>query len=391
LLTGYEWHGADDKPRFAAIPAGSAIVIPRLLALIPVGPPGRLLSVPAAPSSVFLQAARRQPTPYTPVWLMRQAGRYLPEYRAMRARFGFLDLCKNPQAAAEVTLQPVERLGVDAAILFADILLLLEPLGVGLEFAKGEGPVIHRPVRSAADVARLGPVDVDDAVWFVFETVRIAVRALGGRVPLIGFAGAPFTVASYLVEGGASRDYLHTKRLMYEEPDAWHRLMEVLADTTARYLNGQIAAGAQAVQLFDSWVGALAPEDYRRFVQPHVAALIKALTPDVPLIHFGTGTATLLPHMREAGGDVIGLDWRIELADGWNAVGHDVGIQGNLDPAILLARPGVIRERARGVLAQAAGRPGHIFNLGHGVHQSTPVEHVQVLVDTVHESSARRR
>ncbi len=345
--------------------------------------------MPAAPTSVFLQAARGQPTPYTPVWLMRQAGRYLPEYRAMRARFSFLDLCKTPEAAAEVTLQPVERLGVDAAILFADILLLLEPLGVGLEFSKGEGPVIHRPVRSAADVARLAPIDVAAAVPFVFDTVRTVVRALGGRVPLIGFAGAPFTVASYLVEGGASRDYLHTKRLMYEEPEAWHRLMEILGDATARYLNGQIAAGAEAVQLFDSWVGALAPQDYRCFVQPHVATLIKSLTPGVPVIHFGTGTATLLPLMREAGGDVIGLDWRIELADGWKAVGPGVGVQGNLDPAILLASPAVIRARAREILEQAAGRPGHIFNLGHGVHQSTPVDHVKALVDTVHELSAR--
>jgi uroporphyrinogen decarboxylase len=347
--------------------------------------------VPAAPTSVFLQAARRQPTPYTPVWLMRQAGRYLPEYRAMRARFGFLELCKNPAAAAEVTIQPVERLGVDAAILFADILLLLEPLGVGLEFARGEGPVIHRPVRTAADVARLAPVDVDNAVPFVFETVRTVVGALAGRVPLIGFAGAPFTVASYLVEGGASRDYLHTKRLMYGEPEAWDRLMAILADATARYLNGQIAAGAQAVQLFDSWVGALAPDDYRRFVQPHVATLIKSLTPGAPVIHFGTGTATLLPLMRQAGGDVIGLDWRIELGDGWSAVGPDVGVQGNLDPAVLFARPTVIRDRVRAILAQAGGRPGHIFNLGHGVHQDTPVDHVKVLVDTVHELTDRAR
>jgi len=321
---------------------------------------------------------------------MRQAGRFLPEYRAMRARYGFLELCKNPDAAAEVTLQPVDRLGVDAAILFADILLLVEPLGVGLEFARGEGPVIHRPVRSAVDVARLRPVDVDAAVPFVFDTVRTVVRALGGRVPLIGFAGAPFTVASYVVEGGASRDYAHTKRLMYEEPEAWHRLLSVLTDATARYLNGQIAAGAVAVQVFDSWVGTLSPADYRTFVQPHVAALIKAITPGVPVIHFGTGTATLLPLMREAGGDVIGLDWRVELDTAWAAVGHDVAVQGNLDPVVLLSKPAYIRQRVKDILDRAGGRPGHIFNLGHGILPQTPVENARALIEMVHELSDRR-
>jgi uroporphyrinogen decarboxylase len=345
--------------------------------------------VPAVETPLFLRAARCEPTPVTPVWLMRQAGRYLPEYRALRERYGFLELCKTPAAAAEVTLQPVRRFAVDAAILFADILLILEPLDVGLEFAKGEGPVIHRPVRSAADVARLRPLDVASSVGSVFETVRLVRRELPPRVALIGFAGAPFTVASYVVEGGASRDFLHTKRLMYEAPAAWHRLMEVLADATATYLNGQIDAGAQAVQLFDSWVGALAPDDYRTYVLPHTRAVIRALRPDTPVIHFGTGTATLLPLMRQAGGDVIGLDWRIDLDRGWAAVGDGVGVQGNLDPALLLAKPAVFRERVQAILARAAGRPGHVFNLGHGVHQSTPVEHVQALVEMVHELSAR--
>jgi uroporphyrinogen decarboxylase len=346
--------------------------------------------VPPAEPPLLLRAARRQPTDVTPIWLMRQAGRYLPEYRALRERFGFLELCRTPAAAAEVTLQPVERLGVDAAILFADILLLLEPLGVGLEFAKGEGPVIHRPVRTPAAVAALPAIDVEAAVPFVFETVRLVRRALDGRVPLVGFAGAPFTVASYLVEGGPSRDYLHTKRLMYEAPEAWHRLLGLLADATARYLNGQIAAGAQAVQLFDSWVGVLAPADYRAYVLPHTRALVKALDPSAPVIHFGTGTAGLLPLLREAGGDVIGLDWRVDLDAGWRAVGHDVAVQGNLDPAVLLGPPALIRARARDVLDRAGGRPGHIFNLGHGVHQHTPPDHVRVLVDFVHEASARR-
>jgi uroporphyrinogen decarboxylase len=345
--------------------------------------------VPAAELPLLLRAARRQPTPVTPVWLMRQAGRYLPEYRALRERHGFLELCRTPSAAAEVTLQPVRRFALDAAILFADILLLVESLDVGLEFARGEGPVIHRPVRSESDVARLKPIDVESSVGSVFETVRLVRRELAPSVALIGFAGAPFTVASYLVEGGASRDFLWTKRLMYGTPAAWHRLMEVLAEATATYLNGQIDAGAQAVQLFDSWVGALAPDDYRDYVLPHTRAVIGALRPGTPVIHFGTGTATLLPLMREAGGDVIGLDWRVNLDDGWAAVGHDVGVQGNLDPAALLAKPSVFRERVQAILARAAGRPGHVFNLGHGVHQATPVEHVQALVDMVHELSAR--
>ena len=342
-----------------------------------------------ADGRAFLRAARRQPTPFTPVWLMLQAGRYLPEYRALRARHGFLELCHDPAAAAEVTLQPVERLGVDAAILFADILLLVEPLGRGLEFVKGDGPRIDRPVRSEADVRALPPIDVEASVGFVFETVRAATRALGGRVPLIGFAGAPFTVASYLVEGGPSRDYLHTKRLMYGAPEAWRGLMTVLADATARYLNGQIAAGADAVQIFDSWIGVLGPEDYRAFVLPHMRALITAITPGAPVIHFGTGTPSLLRLMREAGGDVIGLDWRVDLDAGWDLVGHDVAVQGNLDPAVLLGPLPLIRDRARAILDRAGGRPGHIFNLGHGVHQDTPVDHVRALVDLVHELSAR--
>jgi uroporphyrinogen decarboxylase len=338
----------------------------------------------------LLAAARRERTPYTPIWLMRQAGRYMAEYRAIRARHTFLELCKNSEAAAEVTLQPVDKLGVDAAILFADILLIVEPLGVGLTFAAGDGPSIARPVRGEADVARLAPVDVDSALGFVFDTVARVRKALGGRVPLIGFAGAPFTVASYVVEGGASRDYLHVKRLMYQAPSAWTRLMEILVDATARYLNGQIAAGAEAVQVFDSWIGALGPADYRAFVLPHMKALFAKLTPGTPTIHFGTGTAALLPLMREAGGDVIGLDWRVDLAAGWAAVGHDVAVQGNLDPAVLVAPPPYIRKRAREILDAAGGRPGHIFNLGHGIHKDTPVEHVKALVEIVHELSDRR-
>ena len=313
----------------------------------------------------------------------------MAEYRAVRARLGFLELCKHPEAAAEVTLQPVDRLGVDAAILFADILLVLEPLGVGLEFTAGDGPRIARPVRSAAAARALPGVDVDDALGFVFDTVTRVRKALADRVPLIGFAGAPFTLASYLIEGGPSRDFLLTKVFMREEPEAWGAMMTRLADITGAYLNGQIEAGAQAVQLFDSWVGALSPSDYRQFVEPHSRRAIRALRPGVPVIHFGVGTGGLLPLMKAAGGDVIGLDWRVELGPAWDRLGHDVAVQGNLDPAVLLAGVDAIRRAAREILQAAAGRPGHIFNLGHGIHKETPVEHARALVDIVHELSAR--
>ena len=344
---------------------------------------------PGASPSPFLDACLRRPVPFTPIWLMRQAGRYMPEYRAVRARLGFLELCKSPEAAAEVTLQPVERLGVDAAILFADILLVLEPLGVGLEFTRGDGPRIARPVRTAEAARALPRVDVDDAVGFVYETVARARKALADRVPLIGFAGAPFTLASYLIEGGPSREFLLTKIFMRREPDAWAAMMSRLAEITAAYLNGQIAAGAQAVQLFDSWVGALSPADYRAHVLPHTRQVIRALRPGAPVIHFGVGTGGLLPLMKEAGGDVIGLDWRVELGSAWARLGHEVAVQGNLDPAVLFAEPAAIRRAAREILESAAGRPGHVFNLGHGIHKETPVDHVRALVDAVHELSAR--
>jgi uroporphyrinogen decarboxylase len=334
----------------------------------------------------FLAACRREPVSFTPIWLMRQAGRYMPEYRAVREKLGFLELCKSPDAAAEVTVTAAERLGVDAAIIFADILLVLEPMGVGLEFTRGDGPAIARPVRTAADVDRLREVDVADLA-FVFEAVRRARAAL--RVPLIGFAGAPFTLASYLIEGGGSRAYARTKALMFGDPGAWRALMERLVSVVASYLNAQIAAGAQAVQLFDSWVGCLAPADYRAYVLPHVRALIGALTPGIPVIHFGTDTAGLLEAMRAAGGDVIGIDWRIDLDAAWTRVGHDVAVQGNLDPLALLAPIPEIRARAEAILGQAAGRPGHVFNLGHGIVPQTPVDHVRALVDAVHELSAR--
>ncbi len=341
-------------------------------------------------SHPFLRACRRQLTPYTPVWLMRQAGRYMAEYRAVREKFGFLELCHHPEAAAEVTVTAVERLGVDAAIIFADILLILEPLDVGLEFTKGDGPAIHRPLRTPDDVRRLREYDTADALSFVYEAVRAARQGLAGKVPLIGFAGAPFTLASYLIEGGGSRNYVHTKQLMYGDPGAWHDLLGLLARLINSYLHQQAAAGADAVQLFDSWVGCLSPDDYREYVLPHSRAALAGLSPQTPVIHFGTGTDGLLPDMRAAGGDVIGVDWRIDLDQAWARVGHDVALQGNLDPVTLFASPAEIRRHAKAILDRAAGRPGHIFNLGHGILPQTPVDHVIALVDAVHELSARR-
>ena len=338
---------------------------------------------------VFLQACRRRPTPYTPVWLMRQAGRYMPEYRAVRDKVSFLELCKTPDLAAQVTVEAVERLGVDAAIIFADILLIVEPMGVGLEFAQGDGPIIHRPLRSGRDIDRVQDRPASQALGFVFEAIRQARAALPQDIGLIGFAGAPFTVASYLIEGGGSRQYIETKRLMYADPGAWRALMAYLVRVTTDYLNGQIAAGAQAVQLFDSWVGCLSPDDYRSFILPHMQVLIRGLTPGVPVIHFGTNTAGLLELLAQAGGDVIGVDWRTDLDVAWPRIGFDRAVQGNLDPVSLFAPLDILRQRTARVLDAAAGRPGHVFNLGHGILPHTPVEQVIALVELVHEMSAR--
>jgi uroporphyrinogen decarboxylase len=338
--------------------------------------------------SPFMRACRREPVPFTPIWLMRQAGRYMREYREVRARTGFLELCKRPELAAEVTVTAVERLRVDAAIIFADILLITEPMGLDLEFARGEGPVIHNPVREPRDVERLREVESVEALSYVFEAISLTRRALADDVPLIGFAGAPFTLASYIVEGGASKNYVHTKRLMYGAPGAWHAMMSLIARAVGRYLNAQVAAGAQAVQLFDSWVGCLSPDDYREYVLPHTRSVIEAVTPATPVIHFGTGTAALLELIREAGGDVIGLDWRVSLDEAWERLG-DVGVMGNLDPVALFADASVVRAQARRILDRAQGRPGHIFNLGHGILPETPVDNVIALVDAVHEMSRR--
>jgi uroporphyrinogen decarboxylase len=337
----------------------------------------------------MMKACRREATSYTPIWLMRQAGRYMPEYRRVRERHNFLEMCERPELAAEVTVTAVERLKVDAAIIFADILLPLIPMEVGLHYETGDGPVIDRSIRTAADLEKIPAVDIA-ALSFVGESIKLVHSAIGATTPLIGFAGAPFTLASYLIEGGASRQYQTTKTFMYTQPETWHRLMEMLARVTADYLQMQIAAGADLVQIFDSWVGSLGPDDYRRFVLPHTASVIAAIPANVPVIHFGTVTGNLLELMREAGGDVIGLDWRVDLADAWARLHYDVAVQGNLDPIALFADVGEIRSRARAILDQAGGRPGHIFNLGHGILPETPVDHVIALVDAVHEMSQRK-
>ena len=345
-------------------------------------------SLRAKSESRFLRACRREPVDCTPVWFMRQAGRYMPEYRAIRAKHSLLEICSQPDLAAEVTLQPVRALGVDAAILFADILLPLIPMGINLEFAAGEGPVIHNPIRTPAGVAALRPVEPCDSLGHVLETVRLVRRELDGKTPLIGFAGAPFTLASYIIEGGASRNYLKTKQMMYADPHTWHTLMGKLARVVADYLVAQVEAGAQAVQLFDSWAGCLSPDDYREYVLPHSQLIFRELSATgVPAIHFGTDTATLLPLLKEAGGEVIGLDWRTPLDWGWRALGFDVAVQGNLDPVALFAPRAELERRVRAILEQAGGRLGHIFNLGHGILPETPVANVKAAVEIAHEFS----
>lgn len=337
----------------------------------------------------FLKACRREPVDCTPVWFMRQAGRYMEEYQTVRAKHSILEVCKTPELAAQVTLQPVERFPLDAAIIFADILLPLEPMGISLEFAEGEGPIIHNPVRDRAGVDRLRVTDGEE-LRFLEEAIRQTRSALAGRIPLIGFAGAPFTLASYVIEGGGSRSYVKTKQIMYGEPDAWHALMDKLAQVVTVYLRRQIQAGAQAVQLFDSWVGCLSPGDYAEYVLPHVRRVFEGLaTEGVPTIHFGTGTATLLKLMRAAGGDVIGVDWRVPLDEAWAALGHDVAVQGNLDPVALFAPQHEIERRVEDIIKRAGHRPGHIFNLGHGILPKTPVDHVAATAELVHKLSQR--
>src|SRR6476646_342189 len=321
----------------------------------------------SAPNSNFIRACKSQPVDRTPVWFMRQAGRYMPEYRAIRKQHSLLEICKKPELAAQVTIEAAEILGVDAAIIFADLLLPLEVMGLPFHFSAGEGPVIEKPVRSKADVAKLR-TDGWAELGYVSEAVALVANHFADRIPVIGVCGAPFTLASYMIEGGGSRNYVHAKKMMYSSPDAWDELLQKLVSVTAAYAAEQVRAGADVIQIFDSWVGCLSVEDYRRYVLPRTTELVKTLQKTgVPIIYFGTDSATLLPSMRETGAEVIGLDWRIPLDEGWKAVGHQHAVQGNLDPVTLFSSWREVKSRAEHILRLADGRPGHIFNLGHGI------------------------
>jgi len=347
----------------------------------------------SAANSLFIRAAKAQPTERTPVWFMRQAGRYMPEYRAVRKQYSLIEICKKPEIAAQVTIEAAEILKVDAAIIFADLLLPLEVMGLPFHFAAGEGPggsgpKIEKPVRSAEDIAHLRTDRASD-LGYVSEAVKLVCKHFGDKLPVIGFCGAPFTLASYMIEGGGSRNYLFTKKMMYSAPAAWSELMKKLVAVTAEYSSEQVRAGADTIQIFDSWVGCLSVEDYRRYVLPHVTDLVKRLQKTgVPVIYFGTDSATLLPSMQETGAEVIGLDWRIPLDSGWQSLGFKGGVQGNLDPVLLFADWKELRKRAEDILRQAGGRSGHIFNLGHGILPETPVENVKALCDFIREHSA---
>ncbi|CAI2719397.1 uroporphyrinogen decarboxylase [Nitrospina watsonii] len=334
----------------------------------------------------FLKACRGEPVDCTPVWFMRQAGRYMKEYRALKEKHSFLEMCRTPELATEVTLQPLDVLGVDAAIIFADILLPLEPMGTGLEFTVGDGPSIPRPVRTRQDVENLKPVCSEEQLGYVGDAIKMVRGEIAGKLPLVGFSGAPFTLSSYMVEGGKSKEFTTTKLMMYQEPETWNLLMDKVVDVLVDYLKMQVKAGAQALQIFDSWVGCLNPGDYERYILPHTKRVFDGLKDcGVPVINFSTGTSTMLPLVRESGGDVMGFDWRIHLDDARKQIGLDTPVQGNLDPNILFAPIPVIREKVLDIMQRAEGRSGHIFNLGHGILQHTPVDHVKAVVDMVHE------
>lgn len=350
-------------------------------------------------NDTFLRACRRQPVEYTPVWMMRQAGRYMPEYRAIREKHGFLEMCRTPELAVEVTMQPVDLVGVDAAILFSDILVVFPGMGLDLRFAKGEGPVIDNPVRSRADVERLGISDPLADTGYVMETLRILRGELRDKVPLIGFAGAPFTLASYAVEGHGTRDYENCKALMWSDPQAWDMLMNKFADTVIAYLSAQIDAGAQVVQLFDSWVGYVAPRDYERSVLPYSKRVIaevsahgrKVVPVGVPVIHFPNGATSMLDLTLQAGGDLIGLDWRMDIGEALQTIPADMGVQGNIDPVALFAPDDALEEMVVDILEKVGTRPGHVFNLGHGIHKTSDPEKARAMIRFVHEHSARIR
>jgi uroporphyrinogen decarboxylase len=342
----------------------------------------------SAPNSIFVRACKSQPVDRTPVWFMRQAGRYMPEYRAVRKQHSLLEICKKPALAAEVTITAAEILGVDAAIIFADLLLPLEVMGLPFHFSAGEGPVIEKPLRSSDDIKHLR-TDRAAELGYVSEAVALVAKHFADRIPVIGFCGAPFTLASYMIEGGSSRNYVHTKKMMYNAPADWDALMRKLIAVTTAYSIEQVRAGADAIQIFDSWVGCLSVEDYRRYVLPHVTSMVKELQKTgAPIIYFGTDSATLLPAMRETGADVIGLDWRIPLDEGWSRIDYRAAVQGNLDPVLLFADWNELKSRAEDILRRAAGRAGHVFNLGHGILPETPVENVKDLARFVQEYSA---
>lgn len=338
-------------------------------------------------NDLFLRTCRLEETERTPIWLMRQAGRYMKEYWEIRNKYSFLEMCKTPELAARITMQPIDTFGFDAAILFSDILIPVEAMGIDLDFVDGRGPVLTTKIENSEDINQLVVPDPAQDLPFVLDAIKLLRKQL--NIPLIGFSGAPFTLASYIIEGSGSKNYLKAKSMMYKEPRLWKALMEKISETIIDYLNAQIEAGAQAVQVFDSWVGCLSPEDYQKYVQPYTKQVFDGLKGDVPRIHFGTGSAMLLELMRDAGGDVVGCDWRIGLDDAWKRIGYDRGVQGNLDPILLHASPVVLVERVRGVLDKAEGLPGHVFNLGHGILPTTPVENVRVLVDAVRKYSAR--
>ncbi|BCB96360.1 uroporphyrinogen decarboxylase [Dissulfurispira thermophila] len=339
-------------------------------------------------NDTFLKACRGEKTEYTPVWLMRQAGRYLPEYQKVRSNVDFLTLCKTPELAAEVTKQPVDILKVDAAILFSDILIPIEPMGMKLEFSESKGPILYDPIRSDIAVSKLRRIKANDDVPFVIETIKILVKDL--NVPLIGFSGAPFTLATYMIEGGSSKNYVNTKKMMYQSPELYTSLMEKITDTVINYLQAQIDAGVHAIQVFDSWAGILCPIDFEKYALPYVQRIVLAFKGKVPIIYFAFNSSAMLKLVKQSGADVLGIDWRVDISDAVNAVGNDVAVQGNLDPCTLFGTKDLIRDRVTGILQGAKNAKGHIFNLGHGILPETPVENAIAMVEAVHELSNGR-
>ncbi len=339
---------------------------------------------------VFISSLMGRKTPYTPIWLMRQAGRYLPEYRALREKYTFLEMCRISEVAAEVTLQPLRRFPLDAAILFSDILIPLPPMGIELDFFESKGPVIQNPVRSREDIEKLRVIDAKEDTAFVAEAIKIIKEELKGERALIGFSGAPFTLASYAVEGGHSKDYLKVKQLMWNEPDAFHMLLDKITDTVIDYLSLQIEAGVDAIQVFDSWIGALAPYDFQEYAYPYLEKIFNGLKKyGVPMIYFGTMTSGFFNIIRNLPSHAVGIDWRIRISQAWEIIGPEKAVQGNLDPMVLYAERDVISKHAEAILSEVGNRPGHVFNLGHGITPKTPIESVQFLVDFVHEKSTQ--